>query len=62
MVRVADMPKTQWSVCMYTAITGIVTAVWTKPKDGAKMVHKKGSHGFATTNKKCKQMTSATAN
>ena len=53
-VRVADQTKTQWWVCMYTAIVAIVTAAGTRPKDCAKMVQKKGSVGFAITNRKCK--------
>ena len=61
-VRVADQTKTQWWVCMYTAIAAIVTAAGTRPKDLAKMVHKEGSAGFAITNRKCKQMTLATTN
>ena len=62
MVRVTDRTKTQWWVCMQTAIAAIVTAIGTRPKDWAKMVQKKGSAGFAITNRKCKHMISATAN
>ena len=61
-VRVADRAKTQWWVCMYTAIVAIVTAAGTKPQDWAKMVQNKGSPGFAITNRKCKHMISATTN
>ena len=56
MVRVADRTKTQWWVCVCTAIAVIVSAVESRPKDWAQMVQKKGSAGFATTNRKCKLM------
>ena len=60
-VRVADRIKTEWCVCMYTAIAAVVTAAGTRPKDWAKVVQKKASSSFAITNRKCKHMISATA-
>ena len=56
LVRVVDRTKTQWWVCMYTAIAAIVTAAGTTPKDCTNMVKKKGSASFSVTNRKCKQM------
>ena len=41
-------------VCIYTAMAAIVTTAGTRPKDWAKMVQKKGSAGFAITDRKCK--------
>ena len=42
-VRVAAWTKTQWWVCMYTAIVALVTAAGTRPTDWARIVQKKGS-------------------
>ena len=53
-VKLAD--RTKWCVCMYTAMAAVVTAAGTRPKDWAKMVHKKASAGFAITNRKCKHI------